>query len=67
VLIEQFLEGRGGRRSGAPTPKELLADVHRVTAGHAVLAQVQALRLSGDDLTSIGLFGFIKVGPTERR
>jgi hypothetical protein len=67
VLIEQFLEGRGGRRSGAPTPKELLADVHRVTAGHAVLAQVQALRLSGDDLTSIGLFGFVKVGPTERR
>lgn len=66
IVIERFFEGRNGRTIGAPSPTQLLEQINQVTAGHLVLAEVRSLRLSGDDLSSVGLFSLIKVGRPER-
>jgi hypothetical protein len=66
VIIERFLDAAGGHALGAPGPKQLLSEVGHASAGHLVLAQVQTLRLTGEDLFGIGLFAFAKVGRPER-
>jgi hypothetical protein len=66
VLIDRFLDGRGGLAIPAPSPKQLLVEIDELTAGHAVLAELQALRLSGDELTSTAMFSLLKIGRPER-
>ena len=66
VVIDRFLDGRG-REIGAPRPRQLLEEVAAASRGQAVLSQVRTLRLPGDDLVSIGLLAFVKIGGTERR
>jgi hypothetical protein len=43
-----------------------MAEVSEAGARHLVLEHIQALRLPGEDLTSAGLFAFIKLGRPER-
>ena len=67
VVIDRFLQGRGGRQIGAPPPKRLLEEVAAASQGHVVLSQVRALRFAGDDLIGTGLFAFVKIGAPERQ
>jgi hypothetical protein len=66
IIVDRFLEGRGGRAIGAPAPAELLADVREASTAGVVLEHVETLRLSGDDLVSVGLLAFTKLGRPER-
>jgi len=66
IVVDQFFDGVDGRTDGGPTPRELMAEVSDAGARHLVLEHVEAHRLPGDDLTSAGVFAFIKLGLPER-
>jgi len=66
IVLDRFAGGHDGRTDAAPTPRELMAEVSEAGARHLVLEHIQALRLPGEDLTSAGLFAFIKLGRPER-
>ncbi len=62
VVLDRFFEGLDGRTKGGPTPRQLLAEIATTSERHVVLEHVEALRIAGDDLTSVGLFAFTKLG-----
>jgi hypothetical protein len=62
IVTDRFLDGRGGRTIGAATPDALLRDVRETSARHLVLEHVESLRLPGEDLTSVGVLAFTKLG-----
>jgi hypothetical protein len=66
IVLDRFFDGLGGRTNGGPTPRQLLAEIGDASEWHVVLEHVEAIRLAGDDLTSVGLFAFTKLGRPER-
>jgi hypothetical protein len=62
VVLDRFFDGLDGRTNGGPTPRQLLAEIGATAERHVVLEHVEALRIAGEDLTSVGLFAFTKLG-----
>jgi hypothetical protein len=62
IVADRFLDGRSGTAIGAATPAELLVDIREASARHLVLEHVESLRLPGEDLTSVGVLAFTKLG-----
>lgn len=66
IVLDRFLADGHVRDVGAPRPRELVADVWHASARHVVLEHVEALRLPNEDLTSVGVLAFTKLGRPER-
>jgi hypothetical protein len=66
VVLDRFFDGFGGRANGGPSPRRLLAEIADASQRNVVLEHVEAIRLPGDDLSSVGLFAFTKLGRPQR-
>jgi hypothetical protein len=66
IVVDRFLDGGSGLPLGRVGPRALLGEILDVSARHVVLDHVQALRLPGEGLASIGVFAMTKLGRPER-